>query len=396
MITHGICLKLTIWILALLVATVCILPAPACAAADPRTVAVTDFEIAGEGAGGRLMAQRIADSLTNLMVKSGFVQMVERSRMHRILDEQKLILSGLIDISRISVAGKLMAAEFIVTGTLSSQENDWLSNIRLLEVASGRIIYAESLGAKTESELLSRVPDLAAGIIEKILASRPEEYVLTFLARPREKRDGRLSDQEQETLRSIMRRKIENTGGAVKSLTLDPTGKLVIRAAIITDALELSALLMTDDVLELRLVGYPEEGEEEAPEGFVWMNYRQDREKRPPMLVKKDAELTSVDIESASVALDNFSGQPVVQIEFNPEGTKRFSAITRDNIRKQLAIVLNGEIISAPVIQEEIRGGRAMISGLSSLEDAYRLSLNLRAGLLPAKLELIGVEKNRD
>jgi TolB-like protein len=380
-------------VLALIVAAGCILPAAAHAAGDLRTVAVTDFEIAGEGAGGRLLARKMADTLTNLMVKSGYVQVVERSRMRRILDEQKLILSGLIDTSRVTSAGKLMAAEFVITGTLAGGTNDWLSNVRLLEVASGKIIYAESVGAKTESDLMRQVPELAAGTLEKILASRPEEYTLTFLARPKEDRGGRLSAQEQERLRSIMRRKIEGTGGVVKSLTLEPAGKLVIQAAIITDALGLSALLMTDDLLELRLVGYPEEGETEAPEGFVWMNYRQDAEKRPPMLVRREASLTGAFIESASVALDNFTSQPVVQIEFNPEGTKIFGEITRDNFRKQLAIVLNGEILSAPVIQEEIRGGRAMISGVFSLEEAYRLSLNLRAGQMPAKLELLGAEK---
>jgi TolB-like protein len=383
----------TIRMLALLLAAFSIFPTAVCPAGDLRTVAVTDFEIAGGVAGGKLLARKITDSLTNLMVKSGYVQMVERSKIHRILDEQKLILSGLIDTSRISSAGKLMAADFVITGTLAGGENEWLSNVRLLEVASGKIIYAESFGAKTKSDLNRQVPEMAVGIIEKIMASRPEEYVLTFLARPKEKKDARLNAQEQETLRSIMRRKIENMGGLVKSMTLEPAGKLVIHAAIITDALGLSGLLMTDDVLQFCLVGYPEEGKTEAPEGFVWMKYRQDVEKRPSMLVKKDAELTGADIESASVALDNFTGQPVVQIEFNPKGTKIFSDLTRENVGKQLAIVLNGEILSAPVIRTEISGGRAMISGVFTLEGAYRLALNLRAGRLPANLELLGIEK---
>lgn len=351
------------------------------------------LSVAPGAAGGKLLAKKIIDSLTNLMVKSGYVQMVERSKIHRILDEQKLILSGLIDTSRVSGAGKLMAADFVITGTLSGGENEWLSNVRLLEVASGKIIYADSLGAKTKPDLIRQVPELAAGILEKILASRPEEYVLTFRARPKENRDGRLSTQEQNTLRSILKRKIENSGGQVKSMTLVPSGKLVIDAAIITDALGLAALLMTDDTLEFRLVGYPEEGEKEAPEGFVWMKYRNEAEKRPPMLVKKDAALSGSDIESASVAMENFTGQPTVQIEFNPKGTKIFSAITRENVGKQLAIVLNGEILSAPVIQEEIKGGQARITGAFTLEEAYRFSLNLRAGQLPANLELLGMEK---
>lgn len=386
--------RLLIQILALLPAIVAVTPVTVSLAGEQRTVAVTDFEIAGERTGGKLLARKMADSLTNFMVKSGYVQMVERSKIHRILDEQKLILSGLIDTLRVSSAGKLMAAEFVITGTLAGSDNEWLSNVRLLEVASGRIIFADSLGAKTGQELLQKVPELAAGIVVKIMASRPEEYVLSFIARPKGKRDGRLSAPEQDTLRSIMRRKIENAGGRVKSLTLEPSGKLVIDAAIVVDALGLAGLLMTDDVLEFRFAEYPKEGEKKAPEGYVWMKYREEeREKRPPMLVRKEAALKGADIKSASAVVDGFTGQPTIQIEFNPEGTKIFGEITRDNVGKQLAIVLNGEILSAPVIQTEISGGRAMIHGVFTLEEAYRLSLNLRAGQLPANLELLGMEK---
>lgn len=385
--------SLLIRALVLLAAVFSIAPSGVGAAGDLRTVAVTDFETAGETAGGKLLAREIADSLTNLMVKSGHVQMVERSKIQRILDEQKLILSGLIDTSRVSSAGKLMAADFVVTGTVSGGENEWLSNVRLLEVASGKIIYAESLGAKTRSDLIRQVPDAAVGILQKIMASRPEEYVLTFRARPKEKRDGPLSAREQDTLRSIMRRKIENAGGRIRSMTLEPSGKLVIDASIIADALGMGGLLMTDDVLEFRFAEYPKEGEKDAPEGFVWMKYRQEEGTRPPMMVKRDAELRGADIKSASVALDNFTGQPVIRIEFNRKGTKIFSRITRENIGKQLAIVLNGEILSAPVIQDQIKNGQAMISGAFTLEEAYRFSLNLRAGQLPANLELLGIEK---
>ncbi len=82
-------------------------------------------------------------------------------------------------------------------------------------------------------------------------------------------------------------------------------------------------------------------------------------------------------------------GRPVVSLEFNSEGARLFEQATNDNVGKQIAIVLDNAVISAPVVQERIAGGRAQISGRFSTEEASRLAIMLRAGALPVDVEVI-------
>ena len=80
---------------------------------------------------------------------------------------------------------------------------------------------------------------------------------------------------------------------------------------------------------------------------------------------------------------------PEVRLEFNKEGAKKFDEITRKNIGKRLAIILDGVVKSAPVIRDRIRNGRARITGNFTLDEAKELALVLRAGALPAKVSMI-------
>lgn len=99
--------------------------------------------------------------------------------------------------------------------------------------------------------------------------------------------------------------------------------------------------------------------------------------------------LTGRDLQKAAVVFDQTSGRPQVQIQFTPEGTKLFGQITRRNIGKPVAIVLDNQIISAPVVQTEIANGTAVITGSFTPDDAKNLSIALNAGALPAPLQVI-------
>ncbi|MFT5352644.1 MAG: preprotein translocase subunit SecD [Candidatus Paceibacteria bacterium] len=99
--------------------------------------------------------------------------------------------------------------------------------------------------------------------------------------------------------------------------------------------------------------------------------------------------LTGGQLKDASLIFDNVSGEPIVQINFNSEGTDLFRDITRENIGNILAIFLDGEIVSDPVIRSEIFGGVAQISGQFSAEEARDLVQNLNFGALPLSIELI-------
>ena len=98
--------------------------------------------------------------------------------------------------------------------------------------------------------------------------------------------------------------------------------------------------------------------------------------------------LSGSDLKDARAQISQ-GNQAVVGLEFNSEGADKFAELTAKNIGKQIAIVLDGEVLTAPVVQEAITGGRAQISGSRSIEDAERLAILLRSGSLPVKIEIL-------
>ena len=100
-------------------------------------------------------------------------------------------------------------------------------------------------------------------------------------------------------------------------------------------------------------------------------------------------DLTGKDLKRTQVTFDQSSGAPQVQIEFTSSGTNKFAEITKRNVGKIVAIVLDDQIVNAPVVQQQILGGNAVITGSSDVEEAKRQSIALNAGALPAPLELV-------
>lgn len=103
----------------------------------------------------------------------------------------------------------------------------------------------------------------------------------------------------------------------------------------------------------------------------------------------KQSGLTGKDLRRSMVQFDGNTGQPEVGLEFNEEGGKRFADLTGSNIGKQIAIMLDGQILSAPVVNEAISGGNAVIRGSFSTDEARKLSIALNAGALPVPVSII-------
>ena len=109
-----------------------------------------------------------------------------------------------------------------------------------------------------------------------------------------------------------------------------------------------------------------------------------------------DTGLTGVYLSSAALQFGNgssaLSTTPVVQISFNTKGAELFSQITKANVGSELAIFLDGQLISAPTIQQEIDGGQAIISGNFTADTAKALATNLNLGALPVPITLESTE----
>lgn len=104
----------------------------------------------------------------------------------------------------------------------------------------------------------------------------------------------------------------------------------------------------------------------------------------------KDTPLDGKHFRSATVTVDPITNIPVVQIVFDKEGGDIFRELTRRNIGKSIAIFVGGQLVSAPVVQSEILGGTAVITGSQNFEEARRLSQDLNTGAIPAPIFLSG------
>ncbi len=108
-----------------------------------------------------------------------------------------------------------------------------------------------------------------------------------------------------------------------------------------------------------------------------------------PILVDKEAALTGEYITDATPAFDQQNNQTYVRMSFNNRGAALFERITGENVGKRMAIVLDGKVRSAPVIQQKIGGGVASITGRFTTQEAQDLALVLRAGSLPAPVSIL-------
>jgi preprotein translocase subunit SecD len=106
----------------------------------------------------------------------------------------------------------------------------------------------------------------------------------------------------------------------------------------------------------------------------------------PTGLTGKELKISQVQFNSGS---GQNVGQPVVSLEFNAEGTKKFSEITARNIGKPVAILLDNRIVTAPTVQNAITDGRAIISGNFTVADAKNLVIQLNAGALPIPIKIV-------
>jgi preprotein translocase subunit SecD len=106
-------------------------------------------------------------------------------------------------------------------------------------------------------------------------------------------------------------------------------------------------------------------------------------------LLKRRTLLTGEYLTNARVQIDNQYNEPYVSLSFNARGGRLFERITGENIEKRLAIVLDNNVHSAPVIRDRIAGGRAQITGRFTMEEARDLAIVLRAGALPAPVKIL-------
>ena len=194
-----------------------------------------------------------------------------------------------------------------------------------------------------------------------------------------------------------IRNRIDQFGVTEPEIIPEGDNRIMVQLPGIKDPERAKNLIGKTALLEFKLVD-DEHSVDEAlrgnvPEGSVIAyGAREDRHGgrgQVPYLLKNKTLLTGASLETAKVQISDRYGEPHVAIKFNSQGAMDFDRITNENVRKRLAIVLDGVVHSAPVIQERISGGQAQITGNFTQDEARDLAIVLRAGALPAPVNTL-------
>lgn len=187
----------------------------------------------------------------------------------------------------------------------------------------------------------------------------------------------------------VIRNRIDEFGVREPSIQKQGKDEIAVQLPGITDRERAIELIGKTALLEFKLVSDEVEKikpaiEGDVPEGYELKYTQEDNE---PLLLEKEAVLTGEALVNAFMRFNQSEfGEPIVALEFNAQGSRKFAEVTSDNIGKRLAIVLDGKVQSAPRIKEAIPSGQAVIQGRFSIQEASDLSIILRAGALPAPM----------
>lgn len=201
-----------------------------------------------------------------------------------------------------------------------------------------------------------------------------------------------------EGVRDVIERRVNAFGVSEPVVQTSSSGnekRLIVELAGVTDVNEAIDLIGQTPLLEFREPA--EQAEQQSPEELqaeLESIDPNDEAALQDLLTRaqpefKKTELTGAELDSARVDFDPNTGEPLVSLNFNSQGRELFADITERNIGKQVAIYLDGSIISAPVVNTAITNGQAVITGGFSIDEAKDLAQRLNAGALPVPIELL-------
>jgi preprotein translocase subunit SecD len=190
----------------------------------------------------------------------------------------------------------------------------------------------------------------------------------------------------------IVERRVNELGTVEPSIQRQGLDRILVQVPGLQDPARLKELLGKTAKLTFRLVDQSMPAEQ-ALRGNIppdsELLYGSKAENNQPYLIEKRVVVSGEDLTDAQPGFDQRTSEPIVSFRFNSNGARRFAQITQENVGRPFAIVLDNQVISAPVIREPILGGSGQISGSFTVEQANDLAILLRAGALPAPLTII-------
>ena len=180
----------------------------------------------------------------------------------------------------------------------------------------------------------------------------------------------------------VIRRRIDALGTREPSIQRQGDDRIIVQVPGLQDPEQLKTILGQTAKLEFRLVAEPGQSPAETEE-------LEQTDQSGKMSIEKQVMVQGEDLTDAQPGFDQRGGEPVVNFRFNIRGAQKFGEVTSKNVGRLFAIVLDNKVISAPRILTPITGGSGQISGHFTVEQANNLSILLRAGALPAKLNIV-------
>lgn len=193
---------------------------------------------------------------------------------------------------------------------------------------------------------------------------------------------------------STLHNRINELGVAEPVIAQQGASRIVVELPGVQDTAKAKDILGRTATLEIRMVDDSPEAYAQLSSGIVPFGDElyYDREGNP-ILVKRQVVLTGDNLNDAQPGFDQQTQEPTVNLTLDSRGARIFQDVTRDNVGKRMAIILfekgKGEVVTAPVIRQEIGGGRVQISGRMTTMEATDTALLLRAGSLAAPMEII-------
>jgi preprotein translocase subunit SecD len=197
--------------------------------------------------------------------------------------------------------------------------------------------------------------------------------------------------QSVEQSIQIVERRVNELGTVEPLIQRQGTDRILVQVPGLQDPTRLKELLGKTAKLDFRMVDLTVPADQaqqgRAPaDSEVLMS---STSPKIPYVIKKQVLVSGGDLTDAQPGFDQRSNEPIVSFRFNTSGSRKFAQATTENVGQPFAIVLDNEVISAPVIREPITGGSGQISGSFTVQAANDLSILLRAGALPAPLTII-------
>ena len=189
----------------------------------------------------------------------------------------------------------------------------------------------------------------------------------------------------------IVERRVNELGTVEPLIQRQGLDRILVQVPGLQDPTRLKELLGKTAKLDFRMVDQsisPDQATQgRLPPESELLNSAQ--APKQPYVIEKRVLVSGAELTDAQAGFDQRSGEPIVSFKFSTSGSRKFAVATQENVGRPFAIILDNEVISAPVIREPIIGGSGQISGGFTVQQANDLAILLRAGALPAPLSII-------